>query len=317
MSFFYGLHTGWKAMGNGRKNISYAATHAIPTPFIKKLLFKRGASQKNQAIGETEESKRRTVPSVSFSLSGSLTVEAALVLPLFLGAVLALAGLFQALSVCERINYQLCMAGRELAAYSLARDGISITEAYAAFYGEAAAGDIPVSGIVGGYGGILLNVSEDENRGTVELKAVYRIRIPGYLIADRSVMVTDRIYFRPWIGGKLAEASVHDGESGSSQVYVAEHGVVYHTNAACTYLQLSIHQHTLAQVANLRNKYGAKYYPCESCGNGATGNSVYITDTGRAWHWDRQCSGLKRELHTCSEEEAVEKGLRPCSRCGN
>ncbi|MGN0204435.1 MAG: TadE/TadG family type IV pilus assembly protein [Coprococcus sp.] len=270
--------------------------------------------QKKQAIGEIDTCKKRAVPSVFFS--GSLTVEATLVLPVFLGAILLLTGLFQALSVCEQVNNQLCMTGRHMAAYSEAYDGSSLADAYKLFFREIDSSGIDKDSIAGGYSGIVLGVSQDETTELLELSAFYRINVPGYFIGNQSIAVSDRIYVRPWTGEQLTDSTEGDISDDHILVYVAENGVVYHTSEECTYLHLSIHQCSLSEVDDLRNRYGAKYVPCELCGESSGNSMVYITDTGRAWHSDSQCSGLKRELHTMTKEEADECGLRPCSRCG-
>ena len=47
----------------------------------------------------------------------------------------------------------------------------------------------------------------------------------------------------------------------------------------------------------MRNTYGAKYYPCESCSrNQNPAGCVYITSTGNRYHNQETCSGLKRTI---------------------
>lgn len=318
MSFFYRSHTRWQhGFHFGYKIFYYAAMYAIPNPNSSIIgYFKKryGAAKKQkQAIGENIICKKRTVPSVS--LHGSLTVEAALALPIFIGAILLLAGLLQALSVYEQVNRQLCTTGRKMAAYSEAYDGNNAADVYRLFYMDPGYHNIEQDRLVGGYAGIMLNASLDEDSGVTELKAVYRIRVPGYLIAGRDIPVTDSIYVRAWLGGE-PETVGQSGELNAEQVYVAENGVVYHNNEACTYLKLSVHQCLMSTVQELRNEYGMKYIPCERCVRAGGNGTIYITDTGRAWHADRQCSGLKRQLRVVDLEEAKRMGLRPCPRCG-
>ena len=106
MSFFYRSHTG-KIFGRKVGSKIYdAVIYAIPT-LLKSIITRtcrKNIFYKNddKAIGEADISKRRTFFSVPFS--GSLTVEAALVMPIFLGAVLLLTGIFQTLEVYEQVN---------------------------------------------------------------------------------------------------------------------------------------------------------------------------------------------------------------------
>ena len=321
MPIFYRSHTGRHRGMEQIKNVCNAVFYATPTHFksIRKYSKKfpdaaLQQKQNKQAIGETDNCKKRAVPSAFFS--GSLTVETALVLPVFLGAILLLSGLFQALAVCEQVNSQLCMAGRHMAAYSEACDGSSLTDAYKLFYSGIDSTGMEQDSIAGGYTGIILSVLEDETTGVLELSAFYRINVPGYFIGKQSIEVSDRVFVRPWTGGRAAGSTADSNSEDHICVYVAENGVVYHINDECTYLYLSVHQCSLSEVDGLRNRYGAKYVPCELCGEASENSVVYITDTGRAWHSDGKCSGLKRVVHTMTKEEADEQGLRPCSRCG-
>jgi len=66
----------------------------------------------------------------------------------------------------------------------------------------------------------------------------------------------------------------------------------------------------------LRNKGGAKYYPCEYCARGKLGGIVYITSEGNRIHKNKTCPGIKRIVTTMKKTEAEARGLRPCERCG-
>lgn len=314
MPFFYRSHISRHHWMKPVESNYDAMLFAIPTQILIKF-FKRfddAARKIKQAIGESDICKKRAAPSAAFS--GSLTVEAALALPVFLGALLLLTGLFQAMAVYEQINNCLCMTGRQLAAYSESCEGSSMADVWRLFYGEIADSGVDES-IDSGYRGIALTIAEDEALGIIELGASYRIKIPGYLVGSESVAVNDRIYVCPWTGKQPAKNAQETIPSDREMVYVAENGVVFHTSEKCTYLLLSVRSCPYAAVNSLRNRYGARYAPCERCGVSGC-PVVYITDTGRAWHSDRECSGLKRKLQVCSQEEAFEQGLRSCPRCG-
>ncbi len=307
-----------------KKFVNYAAKYAIPNPYScirnKPRKYACVFSKKlKQAVGGTDTCKKRAVPSASFKhcQTGSLTVEAALALPVCLGALFLMMGLFQAMAVCEQVNVHLCTAARSLAAYHEAGDGYGTADAYRAFY--ACMGDSRIdSGLIrGGYGGILLGLEEDEqDEGLLRLKASYQIKIPGYFVGSRNLSVSDTVCIRAWIGGIPDNRHEDANAAEHTCVYVAENGVVYHTSESCTYLRLSVRQVGSASVESLRNRYGARYIPCERCGQVSGSGTVYITDQGRAWHTDSQCSGLKRNMHLLDKETAIHQGLRPCTRCG-
>ena len=88
MLFFYKSHTPIFSYTGHFKKIYNAVKCAIPTQILKKGVQWKKYLKNKKAIGETDNSKKRAVSFASFA--GSLTVEAALVLPIFLSAMLLL-----------------------------------------------------------------------------------------------------------------------------------------------------------------------------------------------------------------------------------
>ena len=227
-----------------------------------------------------------------------------------------LTGVFQVMTVYEEVNSYLCSTGRKLAAYSQVFDEKEKINLYKLFYADLKNSGIESENLVGGMAGLVPVVKQESD--LIQIKVTYGVKVPGYFINSRTVLITDSVYVRPWLGASIGGKGSNSDNKQTELVYVAENGVVYHKNENCSYLALSIQQCRMQDVEALRNKYGAKYIQCERCGKSANANTVvYITDSGRAWHVDRQCSGLKRNLSAMTQEEAEKKGLRPCSRCGN
>lgn len=250
-------------------------------------------------------------------IRGSLTVEAALVLPVCLGAILLLMQLIGALTLCSQINLCLNMTARHLAAYSLSGEGVSTVSAYALYYVESADSGIDYSMIQGGRAGLLLTVSGGSKEDPVIcLRAVYRLSLPGFFLRDRHLILRDSAYARAFIGGLPRAGTEAEASDGHGQVIVAENGVVYHTSPDCTYLHLTIQKALPSQLSAMRNIYGDRYRACEKCARHGHGDYIYITEMGDAWHSDAHCSGLTRHLHTCTADEAAGQGLRPCPKCG-
>lgn len=115
----------------------------------------------------------------------------------------------------------------------------------------------------------------------------------------------------------------HDEEGGDGEgeaeeeegyVYVTETGTVYHVRENCTYIRLSLEQTEGSKIAEKRNQYGGKYYPCEACIKaGAVPEKVWITKTGTRYHAKKDCSKIKRTVRKIPISEASD--YRPCSRC--
>ena len=304
MLFPRGSHTMEKLLFSSARHSHAALKYAIPT-----------LKNEPKAAGASGYSAGR-VFQTAFLMKGSLTVEAALVLPICLGILFALAGLIQAVTVTEQINHQLCMTARKAAAYSVSEDGISQAEVMQCFYSGLAEGTFRADRVIGGAAGILVTVSQNAENGIFCLKASYMIKLPGVFGVLKRIPVSDRVYGRAWTGIPLTDGNAGAGSAGEGKtVYVAENGVVYHTDSSCTYLDLSIHAVSVDSLEYKRNLSGSRYVPCSKCAGGAHG-IVYITNQGDAWHSDPHCSGLKRTISLENEEDAHEHGLRPCPRCG-
>ena len=48
-------------------------------------------------------------------------------------------------------------------------------------------------------------------------------------------------------------------------VYITQYGEVYHIEKMCSYLVRNIKAASLAEITDLRNASGGKYYPCSLC----------------------------------------------------
>ena len=105
------------------------------------------------------------------------------------------------------------------------------------------------------------------------------------------------------------------GNGQEEMVYKTPGGEVYHKSRDCTYLKLSVHMVSAAELPNCRNESGGKYGPCEYCvRKESPGRMVYIADYGISYHNSRNCQGLKRTVMAVPLSHT--EGLRCCSRCG-
>ena len=70
--------------------------------------------------------------------------------------------------------------------------------------------------------------------------------------------------------GQLSQREEEGGdgdkeEESGAYVYVTESGTVYHVLANCSYIRLSVEKVKSGGIADRRNQYGGKYYPCDGC----------------------------------------------------
>jgi len=282
-------------------------------------------------------------------LSALLTVEMAVVLPLFICFMVFILYFFRVLQVQAGVSQALQYAGRRIAAeysrsaesagesagYSKTEGAINDPDGYrkeelgnqsgengkgasmlgllrvkVLFEKQLRKQKCPVQYISRGITGISL-IQSDFTGNYVELKAVYRMKLPVALLGDLQYRIVQTAKCRKWTGFVPGQ----DTEQEDIWFYYTQHGTVYHTSRSCTHLDLSIRGVTYAQAGSSRNKSGGKYHKCEKCADSLhTRAMVYITDYGNRYHSSLTCSGLKRSIYMIRRSEAV--GKRMCSKCG-
>ncbi|MCF0142178.1 MAG: hypothetical protein HUJ75_02245 [Parasporobacterium sp.] len=254
-------------------------------------------------------------------LKASLTIEAALTLPLFLFFSAALIYFLIIISLQSDIQLKMEEVSRELgkSAYILEEnenlEDIAINPASIQLM--LLSGDmterINHSRIAGGALGLnALQSTYDKETGELDIIVSYVYQIP--LLPDKvsGLLFTQRFKSRAWIGEDIKDKNVETEEEDDEYVFITPNGSVYHRSKDCPYLDLSIVSIPYSAADSSRNRDGKKYYPCGDCGKGQF-VSVFITNFGECWHGSLNCPGLKRTVQTVKLSEA---GRPPCSRCG-
>ena len=231
----------------------------------------------------------------------SFTVEASVVLPVFLLALMMLISLIDICRVKVEAQAQLTQQAKELSMYAYVSPGI---------YGD----------------------------GYVDLYKIETYDFPVKLFPFPEIKLAIRARIHTWTGRRSEEKETGVLESGErvEMVYVTDRETVYHTNEACTHLTLSILQAEYDSLKELRNKYGSKYHPCEKCCGTIEGNvqhgsstdqddlagqertefysgSYYVTEQGDTYHTSLNCGSLKRTTKMVKKAETWH--LEECQRC--
>ncbi|MBR1865549.1 MAG: pilus assembly protein [Lachnospiraceae bacterium] len=244
---------------------------------------------------------------------GSATVEACLVVPVFLFFMLAVAGIFMVLlaeahihqSLAEAANYtaQNCYLEKKLLSQTgqTADHLVDTAVLYRQFHRYLGEDAYVERMIQNGKKGILVRVEPDSNNPkifTAEADYVARISVPVF--GSVQISLCNRIQKKAFLGYSKEEKM-------DRYVYVTPNQAVYHVSRNCTHLVLSIQQKSGTQRSH--------YSPCSFCGkSGEAGDPIYVAKTGEVYHYRRDCSGLKRTVTRIKLREAG--GLSPCSRCG-
>jgi len=210
------------------------------------------------------------------TINGSVTIEAALTIPIFIFFMISVLYIFQIIQIQTETYQELHQRGNHIT-----------FEGY--------------------------QNREHLTDGIIDIKETYRIN-PLLLWQDfGQLKVVQRYYGYTWIGYDVSKNN-DNNETLEEQVYITETGTVYHITMDCTHLKLSITSVTNDTVSSLRNDTGAKYYQCERCPREDNG-IIFITSFGTRYHSDVNCSGLKRTVSVFLLSEAVSLGYRGCSRC--
>ena len=206
----------------------------------------------------------------------SLTVETALVLPLFFFGMITMISFMDIYKLQTEHLSALCQKVKQAGMYAYVLDGSGVEE--------------------------------------ITLPDIYSYQPVGGIIPLPKIRMLNVVKVHAWTGAEHKSGQSSE-ESTEVMVYVTESGQVYHKKLGCTYLNLSVTQVAGKSVPNLRNDYGEKYRACETCSRYQNpSGTVYITEKGNRYHNQKTCSGLKRSVRLVKESDL--DGMRCCSRCG-
>lgn len=254
-------------------------------------------------------SERASAPKITGKQEGSITIEAAFAVPLFLFAVLCLIWI---------IEIQSIKIGIKNAAYSAAKSAAEDTAVIPVLNTVKLKSDmirslgkekIDQSILADGSDGISCWSSYlSPATGEMNIHVRYAVKIPISLFGNPSAKMETKFRIHGWTGYGNRE-----GTQNSEVVYITEKQSVYHEDYHCSYLQLSIRFVPYDQLDKIRNEDGGMYRACEKCVYGSASAGVYITENGSKYHNSLGCSGLKRTIKAVKKSEV--EGLGGCSRC--
>lgn len=258
----------------------------------------------------------------------SITVEAAIAVPIFLFAIINLLSITNIIRLYSNVEMTLHQTGKEMAIYAYAYDkivendsgimdeigsiGFSNTYVREKVLKELNKEYLNTSPMVQGENGISLLQSKIMEDDIIDLVVAYRVKPTIGIIGFTEIPLVNRCRMRAWTGYDNTKGS-NEVETKEEIVYVTETGTVYHTNRNCTHLILTVKGTSLQEISKLRNENGGKYYPCEICGGYNSSGTIFITEQGDRYHSSSECSGLKRTIFAISIYEIGNR--KKCHRC--
>lgn len=279
---------------------------------------------------------------------GSLTVEAALVMPLFIYLIIAFLYFIQIFTVQEQIQSAITKMGlnlsrtsyilqdfpsfEEVLDFDLTIFGAELDIGLDELADQATSGgvlklyamkyldtdEINRSCIQDGIDGISFQHSSIfGGEEVLDIIAEYTVVIPIRILPLKDMHMVQRVKIRNWTGHEVTAAySTSDNKNEDKDiVYITDTGEVYHNDKNCSHIKLSISK-VDGIPSDKRNDNGGKYYPCETCCKGvADANAAYyITSDGTRYHSKRECSKITRKVREIPQTEIGSR--RPCKRCG-
>ena len=270
----------------------------------------------------------------------SLTVEAALVLPVFLFGILFIISFFQILYMQEVIQFALTETAKEASRYSyIYEDLIKDTEQtnteknnkfgnitnrfvngefyYSIFLKYISSEEIKTSIVESNISFLNSEFMNDKNE--IKIVAMYWVKPTVInIFGMKGIPIIQCVKTKRFVGTYLIGNDYSYEREDKVVVYLAKNGTVYHKNSECTHLLLSIEIVSFGQIDSYRNENGGKYTRCSRCMKGVETEQekmVYIARQGKHYHSTKACSGLKRTVRKVFLSDV--DGMDPCQRCGS
>ena len=235
--------------------------------------------------------------SLRASDKGSVTLEAALILPIVLFVLYGFIILGQLIYVDDEVSKGINETCRYIAKDAYDKEDYNPSVITLLKFREYV-DENKLAMVDGGVSGVLISCKKSDD-DILHLNASYKVHIKLPLIGNYSFNMTDTSAVRPFDGYDPDKAGDDD-----EYVYVAETGGVYHTDMNCTYITVRIVDKDDASLK------GKTY--CHHCKNHHA-SGKYVTVSGSKIHKDINCSSLKRTVHLVKKSEI--KGLPLCSKC--
>lgn len=243
--------------------------------------------------------------------SASMTVEASLVVSIFFFFFYLLWKCFLLLLLQLSVAREVITVCKEYGVYGYMERRVQGEEAEAMewLYAAPVWNALPETDLVERW---YVTCDSDETL-RVQITITYDFLCEAPLMPSFRLPLKQTFQFYPYLGVYDADR-LEEPKAVEDVVYVTKTGTVYHESRSCTYLRMSIHRITRAELETARNDSGGKYTECSLCKTKQQSETLYITNTGTKYHHSLQCSSLSRDVRTMKRSEA--EGMRVCSKCG-
>ena len=252
----------------------------------------------------------------------SLTVETAMVMPIFLFAFISLIYLNVVIQYTNCVEQGLHQVAKDLAVKSYA---ISKAEVSNEIKGKATGVLISETYVKSSVDKYLADTlmkpssihyfrSDFDKSDIIDLVAEEKINLPYNFLGINSFYILERARVHAWTGYDVENAVKSNNAKQEETVYITKHGRVYHRNRNCIHLKVIPKTVALTSLTDIRSSDGSKYYACEYCGGKVKSGQVYITDFGNRYHSNINCGAISRDIDTVLLSNVGSR--RACKDCG-
>jgi hypothetical protein len=273
----------------------------------------------------------------SFLMKGSVTLEATIVMPVFIFCIFSLYSFFYIINYQNIMQVSVNNTAKSIGKYAYVLErienleqkngninvenfdkdilisGINTVYVWKKVINDEVKKYTSVTNVQGGTKGInVLNSKLGVENGENDIIVSYKVGIDILGIKRVNYRLVNRCFFREWIGESIIDIT---DKIQQKVVYITSSGKVYHLYSNCTHINLSVSKVTFKDIGNMRNSNGGKYYNCDRCVKKTIDNEeiVYIASNGTSYHIDTNCSGIKRDVKEVDISNVGDKKL--CSRC--
>lgn len=263
------------------------------------------------------------------SRKGFMIVEATILIPVFMIAILTLGCLIPVMAIKERIMNTYASSASDIAKASYTSTLTMVPKGVAdGIAGGAAARVYLVSKICGdnsGIGAASMKSLElrgfrylyksNEIDGLISGEFIYKYKIPFPILFYRDFELSEYLIYRGFIGNSLKSTpmpfeAMSDNDNDEMVIIFPRHGERYH-DIECRIVSV----YPLEMI--LTKQLVQKYNSCKICDSGelSYGSLVYcFMSEGKAYH-KGNCPAVDKYIIEVKKEEAENEGYTPCTLC--
>ncbi len=254
------------------------------------------------------------------ALKASLTVEAAMVLPLFIFFAVTLMQPMIWLDDQRKLQTVTEVFGEELSqlAYLDGSESGADESSSLTFTDVTAGAALKLLTMEFMDNAVIKTSKLSDENGDIRLEVSFYRRPPFAGFFSPAVVMNAGTVRRPWTGldGKLKSAgsSGQEQDSEETMVFIGKTMTRYHLFRDCHYLSNDYSTMSESEAQQTKNSAGSYYKPCAKCAStGQASAIVYVTPSGGHYHRDPDCPSMRSYVSVVPLSEVEYLGC--CSYC--